>query len=213
MKWINVKDQLPDRLPIGQYKRYLICFPGGHVCEASWLDEEFCLRHDGCSSVHPICWMPLPNPPKLNEYYSASQMEEVSKLLREAQKELMAKEKQLIVAKEKINGLILECTELEQRLGKALGYPWYKDDPKNFPNATESNGVCVGEHTPGTIAAEAADAIERLRAENRKLALTVSSQTMRIAELERKLATWSGYHDVSDLYKNPAQPKLKDKEP
>ena len=54
-------------------------------------------------------------------------------------------------------GLVIEMSEVEQTLGKALGYPWYKDDPKNFPNATEEDGVCVGEHTASTLAAEAAN--------------------------------------------------------
>lgn len=49
--------------------------------------------------------------------------------------------------------------------------------------------------------------IEQLRAENRKLALAVASQTMRIAELERQPEAWSGYHDVTDLYENPAEPE------
>lgn len=53
--------------------------------------------------------------------------------------------------------------EICQILGKVLKYPWYKDDPKNFPDATESDGVCVGEHTAETIAMEAAAEIERLR--------------------------------------------------
>jgi hypothetical protein len=62
------------------------------------------------------------------------------------------------------DGYIKESNEVEQSLGQALGYyPWYKDDPKNFPDATEADGVCVGEHTPGTIAAEAAAYIIRLR--------------------------------------------------
>ena len=46
--------------------------------------------------------------------------------------------------------------EVEQTLGKALGYPWFKDDQKNFPGATKRDGVCVGEHVPETIAQEAA---------------------------------------------------------
>lgn len=49
-----------------------------------------------------------------------------------------------------------EQWEVEQILGKALGYPWYKDDPKNFPDATEADGVCTGEHTYLTLAMEAA---------------------------------------------------------
>ncbi len=47
------------------------------------------------------------------------------------------------------------ANEVEQTLGKALGYPWYKDDQKNFPGATEKNGVCVGDHVPESILAEA----------------------------------------------------------
>lgn len=51
-----------------------------------------------------------------------------------------------------------------QTLGKALGYyPWFKDDQKNFSGATEADGVCVGDHTAGSLADEAADEVERLR--------------------------------------------------
>ncbi len=59
---------------------------------------------------------------------------------------------------------------VEQTLGKALGYPWYKDDPVNFPEATEADGVCVGEHVPESIALEAAQRILKLEAENAHLA-------------------------------------------
>lgn len=54
--------------------------------------------------------------------------------------------------------------ELEQLLGRALGYPWFKDDQVNFPGSTEADGVCVGEHVPESIAAEAAARIESMRA-------------------------------------------------
>jgi hypothetical protein len=49
-----------------------------------------------------------------------------------------------------------------QTLGQALGYPWFCDDPKNFPDATDLDGVCVGDHVAATLAQEAAD---RLRAQ------------------------------------------------
>ena len=62
--------------------------------------------------------------------------------------------------------------EICQSLGKALGYPWFKDDQKNFPDATEESGVCVGEHVAETITEEAAEKILNLCA--------------RVAELERK---------------------------
>jgi len=51
-----------------------------------------------------------------------------------------------------------------QTLGKALGFPWYKDDQVNFPGATEVNGVCVGDHVAESLAEVAAKEIERLRA-------------------------------------------------
>jgi hypothetical protein len=52
-----------------------------------------------------------------------------------------------------------------QTLGKALGYPWFKDDQENFAGSTETHGVCVGDHVAETLAIEAAREIERLRAE------------------------------------------------
>lgn len=63
------------------------------------------------------------------------------------------------------DGYARECHEVEQALGKALGYPWYKDDPDIFPGATGEDGVCTGVHTPAGIAAEAAGEIGRLRAD------------------------------------------------
>ena len=54
---------------------------------------------------------------------------------------------------------------IEQILGKALGYPWFKDDQKNFPSATEEDGVCVGDHVAETLAMEAAKKIAQLEKE------------------------------------------------
>lgn len=62
-----------------------------------------------------------------------------------------------------------ENDEICQVLGKALGMPWYKDDQKNFPGATEANGVCVGEHVAVTIAMEAASRIAAIEACNSTL--------------------------------------------
>ena len=59
--------------------------------------------------------------------------------------------------------------EICQVLGKALGYPWFKDDQKNFPGATEAAGVCVGEHVAESIAAEGARTIQALQAEVARL--------------------------------------------
>jgi hypothetical protein len=50
-------------------------------------------------------------------------------------------------------GLSRQSDEICQTLGAALGYPRYCDDQENFPDATESDGVCVGEHVAESIAA------------------------------------------------------------
>ncbi len=53
-------------------------------------------------------------------------------------------------------------SEICQTLGQVLGYPWFMDDPKNFPNATKADGVCVGEHVAESIAMHAARRIKEL---------------------------------------------------
>jgi hypothetical protein len=60
--------------------------------------------------------------------------------------------------------------EICQTLGKVLGFPWYKDDLDVFPDATEADGVCVGDHVSETLAANAADRIQFL--EGRLAAVT-----------------------------------------
>src|SRR5688572_5902717 len=53
--------------------------------------------------------------------------------------------------------------EICQILGKALGYPWFKDDQANFPGATEEHGVCVGDEVAESLAMAAAGQLERLQ--------------------------------------------------
>ena len=77
----------------------------------------------------------------------------------------------IVAAKDRIklleHGIAKQNLEIEQTCGKALDYPWFKDDQKNFPGATEKDGVCVGEHVAETIAAELArkytEAKERIK--------------------------------------------------
>lgn len=57
--------------------------------------------------------------------------------------------------------------EISQELGKVLGYPWYKDDPKNFPECTEADGVCVGDEVAESLAVGASNRIRTLEAELR----------------------------------------------
>ena len=53
--------------------------------------------------------------------------------------------------------------EICQILGKALGYPRFCDDKANFPDATEEDGVFVGEHVAESIAEEAVENIRQLQ--------------------------------------------------
>jgi len=73
--------------------------------------------------------------------------------------------------------------EIEQLLGKALGYPWYKDDQKNFPGATEEDGVCIGEHVTVTIVMEAAEKLTKLQERVRELEAA-------LAGAEKELSVW-----------------------
>lgn len=58
---------------------------------------------------------------------------------------------------------VKENEEICQVLGKVLGYPWYKDDQKNFLGATEYDGVCVGDNVAITLAMQAAQKIKELK--------------------------------------------------
>ncbi len=83
--------------------------------------------------------------------------------------ELCAEAKAALEAKDaEIARLRLALTamndEISQTLGKALDYPWFKDDPVNFPGATEEAGVCVGDEVAESLAIGAAREIAALKA-------------------------------------------------
>ena len=84
-----------------------------------------------------------------NDYVSQQQEEKIEEL-----------ERQLNAANQRIkhlrDGIAKQNQTIEQACGKALGYPWFKDDQKNFPGATEKDGVCVGDHVAETIVSELA---------------------------------------------------------
>lgn len=69
-------------------------------------------------------------------------------------------ERQLNAANDRIkhlrDGIAKQNQTIEQACGKVLGYPWFKDDQKNFPGSTEKDGVCVGDHLAETIVSELA---------------------------------------------------------
>jgi len=86
---------------------------------------------------------------------------------------LLCLERQLNAANDRIkhlrDGIAKQNQTIEQACGKVLGYPWFKDDQKNFPGSTEKDGVCVGDHVAETIVCElvgkyteALDRIKRL---------------------------------------------------
>lgn len=92
--------------------------------------------------------------------------------------------------------------EVCQVLGKALGYPWFKDDQKNFPGTTEVNGVCVGDHVAESIADEAADRIALLES------VLAAAQTF-VAKLDlvhndpRYIGVWSTFQLHCGPYSGP----------
>lgn len=55
-------------------------------------------------------------------------------------------------ATRRIQGLHLELHEVDQILGKALGYP---------PNPDGAEGVCTADNSPASLALEAADKLQR----------------------------------------------------
>ena len=67
-------------------------------------------------------------------------------------------ERELNAANDRIkhlrDGIAKQNQTIEQACGKVLGYPWFKDDQKNFPGSTEKDGVCVGDHVAETIVCE-----------------------------------------------------------
>lgn len=61
------------------------------------------------------------------------------------------------------NARVQQAREVEQTLGRALGFPRYADDPANFPGHDPNDpSVCVGEHVAETLAKMAADRIRSL---------------------------------------------------
>lgn len=73
------------------------------------------------------------------------------------------------------HGLSKVNEEVCQTLGKALRYPWFKDDQTNFPDSTEKQGVCVGDHVAESIAVEAARTLKGVQAENQRLRKALQS--------------------------------------
>lgn len=87
------------------------------------------------------------------EILNVQQHEAVRDTLIQARDELNAANDRI---KRLYDGILKNNQEIEQTCGKVLGYPWFKDDQKNFPGSTENDGVCVGDHVAETIVSELA---------------------------------------------------------
>lgn len=84
--------------------------------------------------------------------------------------------------------------EIDQTLGKALGYPRYDDADYPQPEGNFRDEVCTGEHVPETLAAEAARRIRELEAEldeertRRRMVLGRIRDAVRAADLSDGVA-------------------------
>lgn len=97
------------------------------------------------------------------------------------------------------NACMNEDHAISQSLGEALGYPRYCDDPKNFPGATEADGVCVGDQVSATLAKESAD---RIRAQ----ALQIETLQHQLAQLAKLAITPGQWQPVEDGIRSHDEP-------
>lgn len=85
-------------------------------------------------------------------------------------------------------GFLQQNQEIEQTCGKVLGYSWFKDDQKNFPGATEKDGVCVGDHVAETIVSELAKRHTEVLARIKRL----EEAGERVEDAAYSIQDWSG---------------------
>ncbi len=93
-----------------------------------------------------------------------------------------------------IGAVVKSNDEICQTLAQALGYPWFKDDQKNFPGATEAQGVCYGDHVAETLAMEAARRIKELSKSRKLIQLVVKPMNS-----DPKYSTLIGLYDNGDV--------------
>ena len=80
------------------------------------------------------------------------------------------------------------CSEVDQVLGKALKYPYYSDDQKNFPGTTPADGVCTGEHVPESLLDEAAKLIEAITKRDEEIS-NLKKSVEALTQVNKKLST------------------------
>lgn len=87
-----------------------------------------------------------------------------------------------------------ENDKICQILGKALDYPWFKDDQKNFPGATEADGVCIAEADAECLAIE----LVKLMAEKDKQVAEERKEILACIKLCKKdLDLYYGYKTMA----------------
>lgn len=96
--------------------------------------------------------------------------------------------------KELIDKWRISDHEIEQILGKALGYPRYIDDQKNFPGST-GDDVCVGEHVAVTLASEVAARVTALERELSEAKAAVANLESECESLRNEASSEGQYAD------------------
>jgi hypothetical protein len=92
----------------------------------------------------------------------ASDSYTIDQLLKDYARIIDEQQEEIASLNKRVVKMLKEFQEIEQILGKALNYPWFKDDQETFPNATEADGV-VSTGPTWLVATEAADKIKELQ--------------------------------------------------
>ena len=87
------------------------------------------------------------------------------------------------------------ASEVDQVLGKALGYPWYCDDQENFPGTKLEDGVCTGDNCPESLLDQAAQALMSLSGKAKSLVVDESVNVPCTAALEVELQALVKYFE------------------
>lgn len=87
------------------------------------------------------------------------------------------------------------ASEVDQVLGKALGYPWYCDDQENFPGTKLEDGVCTGDNCPESLLGQAAQALMSLSGKAKSLVVDESVNVPCTAALEVELQALVKYFE------------------
>ena len=118
--------------------------------------------------------------------------QELGQILDEYDGQIKHKDAELATLRAEKDRLRRVCSEyndeVSQILGKALGFPWFKDDQENFPGATEENGVCVGHFVAQDLANLAVNVIQKRDAE-------IATLRAEVEKLETAYYIWSQHHD------------------